>query len=151
MRELALVAYQPDFPHNLGAMVRLCACFAASLHVIEPCGFPLSSRALRDAALDYGGQVDMQRHATFSAFADHWPGRLVALSTGGTRPLRGFAFRRGDALVMGRESAGLPAAVIGRSDAVLRIPIAASARSLNVATAAGIALAEARHSVGFGR
>jgi len=45
--------YQPDIAANLGAVMRLCAGFNVPLSVIEPCGFPLSEKALRRAAMDY--------------------------------------------------------------------------------------------------
>ena len=127
---------------NLGAAIRICACFGAGLDIIEPCGFPLTDRALKRAALDYCAATT--RHASWTAFLaapERGEGRLVLLTTRGAEPLPGFAFRPGDTLLLGRESAGVPDHVHAAAAARVRIPI--EARSLNVAVAGAIALYEA--------
>ena len=58
-RKLHLAAFQTDFAHNLGSMIRLCACFGVTLDIIEPCGFPLSQKSLKEAALDYSDQCEI--------------------------------------------------------------------------------------------
>lgn len=141
---IALAAYQPDIAPNLGAMIRLASCFAADLHVIGPCGFPMSDKALRRAAMDYAGSVETRHHNSWNAFLDVPPsGRLVLMTTRGATPLWDFSFEPTDIVVMGRESAGVPDEVHDRADARILIPMPGGGRSLNVATAAGIALAEA--------
>lgn len=144
---MRLALYQPDIPQNLGAAIRIAACFAAALDIIEPCGFPLTDKALKRAALDY--RAATTRHASWAAFmADpaRRAGRLVLLTTAGARTLSDFAFAPGDTLLMGSESAGVPAAVHEAVGARVRIPIAG--RSLNVAVSAGIALFEAARQTG---
>ena len=59
---MRLAVYQPDIAPNLGAMIRICACLGAGLDVIEPCGFPMSDKALRRAAMDYTSLADILRH-----------------------------------------------------------------------------------------
>jgi tRNA (cytidine/uridine-2'-O-)-methyltransferase len=138
--------YQPDIPQNLGANFRLAACLDVALDIIEPCGFPLTDRSLRRAAMDYGERVRFIRHASWSAFLDapeRSEGRLVLMTTGGEDVLGDFEFAAGDTLLFGRESAGVPLDVHNRASRRVRIPLAAGARSLNVSTAAGIALFEA--------
>ena len=54
---MRLAVFEPDIAANLGAMIRICACFGVGLDVIEPCGFPLSDKALRRAAMDQGRKV----------------------------------------------------------------------------------------------
>ena len=139
---MRLALYQPDMAPNLGAAIRICACFGAGLDIIEPCGFPLTDRALKRAALDYSAATT--RHASWTAFLaapERGEGRLVLLTTRGAEPLPGFAFRPGDTLLLGRESAGVPDHVHAAAAARVRIPI--EARSLNVAVAGAIALYEA--------
>ncbi|MCI4665043.1 MAG: tRNA (cytidine(34)-2'-O)-methyltransferase [Neomegalonema sp.] len=140
-----LVAYQPEMPGNLGAMIRLGACFGAPVHVVEPCGFAFSAKALRRSAMDYARRADVSRHDGWAEFqAERPPGRLVLLSTKGSEPVWSFAFRPGDYVVMGRETAGLGEEVWTADDAApVTIPICSGERSLNVASAAAIALAEA--------
>ncbi|HJZ29712.1 MAG TPA: TrmH family RNA methyltransferase, partial [Hyphomicrobiaceae bacterium] len=59
-----------------------------------------------------------------------------------------FSFRAEDTLLLGRESAGVPAAVHAGADARLVIPMRAGRRSLNVAVAAAMALGEALRQTG---
>ena len=146
---MRLALYQPDIPQNLGAAIRLCACFQTPLDVIEPCGFPLTDKALKRAAMDYGVLADVSPHVSLSAYrAAKPPGRLVLIETDGETTLHAFSFQPDDALVLGRESAGSPPELYAAADAVVRIPIAATARSLNVAMAGAIALSEALRQTG---
>jgi tRNA (cytidine/uridine-2'-O-)-methyltransferase len=140
--------YQPDIPQNLGAAIRLAACFGVGLDVIEPCGFALTDRALKRAALDYGRLAQMVRHGAFADFLKTRTGRLVLIETDADTPLNRFAFSPDDTLILGRESAGSPAELRAAAGASVRIPMAAGARSLNVAAAGAIALAEALRQTG---
>jgi tRNA (cytidine/uridine-2'-O-)-methyltransferase len=143
---MRLALFQPDIPQNLGGAMRLCACMAATLEIIEPCGFPLSDRLVRRAALDYAGLASIIRHDSWDRFlaADaRREGRLVLFTTRAARRFTDFAFAAGDTLLFGRESAGAPEAVHAAADARLVIPLAAGARSLNVVAAAAMALGEA--------
>jgi tRNA (cytidine/uridine-2'-O-)-methyltransferase len=142
---MRLALFQPDIPQNVGAAIRLTACLGIGLDVIEPCAFPLDDRALKRAALDYGPLAHLTRHPSWAAFQASLvpPARLVLLSTKAKVRLHDFAFRPDDVLLMGRESAGVPDEVRDAADARLRIPIIPAARSLNVATAAALALGEA--------
>lgn len=141
---MRLAAYQPDIAPNLGAMIRICACFGVPLDVIEPCGFPFSIRALRRAAMDYADIADVTRHNSWQDFTQDRPkGRLILLSTGADLTLTEFEFQKSDTVMMGRESAGVPGPVEQTCDATVRIAMPGGGRSLNVAVSAGIALAEA--------
>ena len=152
--DLRLALFEPDIPQNTGALLRLAACFAVEVDLIEPCGFLVDDRRLRRAALDYAARVRVRRHASWGAFvADRDPGsRLILLTTGGTIPLYSFQFAADDTLLLGRESAGVPDFVHERASARVVIPLAPGARSLNVALAGAIALGEAlRQTGGFAR
>lgn len=143
---MRLALYQPDIPQNLGAAIRLAACFGAGLDVIEPCGFPLTDKAMKRAALDYSGLAQTTRHESFAAFLEapeRAHGRLVLVETDGAALLHDFAFRPGDTLILGRESAGSPPELYEASHATVRIPMVQGARSLNVIMAGAIALVEA--------
>jgi tRNA (cytidine/uridine-2'-O-)-methyltransferase len=142
---MRLALFQPDIPQNVGAAIRLCACLDVCLDLIEPCAFPLDDRSLRRAALDYGPLARVTRHASWTAFLASVspPARLVLMSTRGEAGFPAFDFRPDDILLMGSESAGVPDDVYAAVQARLRIPIAAGARSLNVITAATLALGEA--------
>lgn len=150
---MRLGLFQPDIPQNLGAAVRIAACFEAPLVVIEPCGFPMTDKGVRRAALDYAPLVEIRRHESWSAFLaspERRLGRLVLFSTQATETIWDFAFAEDDLLLCGQESVGAPEFVHAEADALVRIPISPKARSLNVAVAAAIGLAEARRQLARG-
>lgn len=146
---MRLALFQPDIPQNLGAAMRLAACLGVPLDVIEPCGFPLSDAAIRRAAMDYAAIADVRRHAGWRDFRADSAGkrRLVLFTTLGSTPFHDFAFAPTDTLLFGRESAGVPDEVHAAADARLLIPMAPGARSLNVVTAATLALGEALRQI----
>jgi tRNA (cytidine/uridine-2'-O-)-methyltransferase len=149
---MRLALFQPDIPQNLGAAIRLAACLGVPLDVVEPCGFPLSDAAIRRAAMDYGEIADVRRHGGWTAFEAERrnTGRLILFTTRGATPLHDFAFQPSDLLLFGRESAGAPEEVHAAADARVVIPLAPGARSLNLVTAATLALGEAlRQTNGF--
>jgi tRNA (cytidine/uridine-2'-O-)-methyltransferase len=148
---MRLALFQPDIPQNLGAALRLAACLGVPLDVIEPCGFPLSDRAVRRAAMDYADRAEVRRHASWMRFLEdpaRTQGRIVLFTTRGDTPFHAFAYQPGDVLLFGRESAGVPLEVHQAADARLYIPLQPGARSLNVATAAAMALAEGLRQTG---
>lgn len=148
---MRLALFQPDIPQNLGAALRLGACLGVAVDVIEPCGFPLSDRAVRRAAMDYAEQAEVTRHASWTRFLEapaRAEGRLVLFTTRGAEPFHRFRFRPGDVLLFGRESAGVPFEVHQAAEARLFIPLAPAARSLNVVAAAAMALGEALRQTG---
>jgi tRNA (cytidine/uridine-2'-O-)-methyltransferase len=134
-------------------MLRLAACLGVTTHVIGPAGFDLSDRAVRRAGMDYLDRATIIRHAdwaTFDARRGKDRARLVLLTTRATLPYVEFAFAERDIILLGRESAGVPEPVHAAADARLVIPMASGLRSLNVATAAAMALGEAlRQTDGF--
>jgi tRNA (cytidine/uridine-2'-O-)-methyltransferase len=141
---MRLALFEPDIPQNLGAFIRLAACLGVPLDVIEPCGFPVDDKRIRRAAMDYYDLAAIRRHASWSAFQrDRTPGRLVLLTTAGATRFPDASFHTDDTLLLGRESAGVPAEVHAAADLRLRIPLQKSLRSLNVATAAAMVLGEA--------
>ena len=150
---MRVALFQPDIPQNIGAAIRLTACLHVALEIIEPCAFPLSDRAVRRVAMDYGNLSQVIRRASWSEFLvapERAEGRLVLFTTAGTAPFLDFAFAAGDTLLFGSESAGAPPQVHAAADARLVIPIAAPARSLNLVTAVTLALGEGlRQTRGF--
>ncbi len=150
---MRLALFQPDIPQNLGAAVRLAACLGVPLDVIGPCAFPLSDKKLRRAALDYGPEAVLALHDSWAAFLqapERKAGRLLLFTTRGAQAHHACDYAPGDTLLFGRESAGVPEEVHAAADLTLIIPITAGTRSLNLVTAAAIALGEAlRRTGGF--
>jgi len=142
---LRLALYQPDIPQNAGAMIRLTACLGAGIEIIEPCGFILDDARIRRVHMDYIDLVKMARHAGLAELRAAYPGaRHILLAPQGQTSVWNFAFRADDILIMGPESKTTLPELMAHADEVLRIPMASGARSLNVASAAAIALGEAR-------
>jgi len=153
---MRLALYQPDIPQNCGALIRLAACLGVGLDIIEPCGFLLDDRRLRRAGLDYHSLAEVRRHSGWDSFrsalrtnegVDPAP-RLLLLTTQGDRPYTDFAFTASDVVLLGRESAGVPAEVHAEADARLVIPLRPGRRSLNVAQAGAMVLGEALRQTG---
>lgn len=152
---MRLALYQPDIPQNTGTILRMAACLGVPVDIIRPAGFDLSDKALRRAVMDYIDHLDLTRHDSWEAFTANRQanrsGRLLALTTRADQSYVDYAFDAADTLLLGRESAGLPADVHAACDARLKIPMAPATRSLNVAVAAAMVTGEAlRQTGGFG-
>jgi tRNA (cytidine/uridine-2'-O-)-methyltransferase len=148
---MRIALYQPDIPQNTGTILRLCACLGIEAHIIAPAGFPTSDRAFRRAGMDYLDAVALVRHSSWQAF-EVWRRegghRLLLFTTAATLSYLDFHYRADDVLLLGRESAGVPADVHAAADARLRIPMRPGLRSLNVALAAALAAGEALRQSG---
>lgn len=146
---MRIALFQPDIPQNVGACIRLSACFGVELHVIGPTGFTFDDRAMKRAALDYGPLSHMTRHANWDDFLRDRPrGRLILLTTKGATPLPDFKFETDDILLFGKESKGAPDFVHDAADARVVVPLRPEARSLNLSVTAGIALWEGLSQTG---
>lgn len=146
---ISLALYEPEIPLNVGAVLRLGACFGMPVELIEPCGFPFDPRAWRRSAMDYAALVELRRHDSWADFLAARPaGRLIAMTTKGAMRLWDFGFQPGDAILLGSEGSGLPETVRAEADARVAIPLAPGARSLNLAMAAAVAAAEAVRQLG---
>jgi tRNA (cytidine/uridine-2'-O-)-methyltransferase len=138
--------YQPDIPQNTGTILRLAACLGFAVDLVEPAGFRLDDKALIRAGLDYRDRAALTRHADFDRFdaARRASGRrLVLVETGAQTRHIDFAFAAADTLLFGRESAGTPPAVVACADAVITIPMLPDRRSINLALACAMVVAEA--------
>lgn len=146
---MRLALYQPDQAGNVGTIIRLAACLGVPLDLIEPLGFPWGDRALKRAGMDYAELANVTRHADWAAFEGALAGRLVLFTTRGAVLLPAARFEPSDVLLFGSESRGVPDAVHERAELRVRIPQVAGTRSLNLAVAAGIGLAEAVRQAGL--
>ncbi len=146
---MRLALYEPDIAGNVGTILRLAACLGVGVDLIEPMGFAFSDRALARAGMDYAAQADVTRHADWDAFeARTGTGRIVLLTTQGGVRLDKAQFDPSDTLLLGSESAGVPAPVHDRADLRVCIPMRPGFRSLNVAVAGAMALGEALRQTG---
>ena len=129
----------PEIPGNTGNIGRLTAGLGARLHLVHPLGFRTDAAAVRRAGLDYWRHVDWCEHTDAEAFWAWADGRRVHLfSSHGEQPYARIDWAEGDVLVFGRESVGLPEALVAERGA-WRIPMRGPIRSLNLANAAAVA------------
>lgn len=140
---MRLALFQPEIAGNVGTILRLGACLGVAIDLIEPMGFPWSDKSRKRAAMDYAEQVEVRRHADWDAFTATVTSRLVLFTTRGGTPLPRATFSADDVLLFGSEGSGAPDFVHRRADEAVRIPLQPGTRSLNLAVAAGIGLAEA--------
>ena len=148
---LHLVLVEPQIAPNAGNVARLCAATGCALHLVEPLGFSIEDRELKRAGLDYWHEVALVVHPSLDEFLSAWRRPLWLLSTRARRRYDEASFAFGDALVFGKETAGLPQALLeARSERALRVPMRAGAvRSLNLSTAVGIVAYAALARLGF--
>jgi tRNA (cytidine/uridine-2'-O-)-methyltransferase len=149
-----IVLVQPEIPPNTGNIIRLAANTGCSLHLVEPLGFSMQDKQMRRAGLDYHEYASVKRHSSWQAFVDgEQPSllRCFALSTHGKTSLFENTFQSGDWLVFGAETSGLAAEVRAFFQApnVLRLPMLAGQRSLNLSNAVAITVYEAWRQNGF--
>jgi tRNA (cytidine/uridine-2'-O-)-methyltransferase len=150
-----VILYEPEIAPNTGNVIRLCANTGARLHLVEPLGFEPDDAKLRRAGLDYHDWTSVRRHPDWAAaqLALHAQGtsRIFALSTRGSRRHHEVAFLPGDAFLFGPESRGLPQAVLDGLplDQVIRLPMQANNRSLNLSNAVAVLVYEAWRQQGF--
>lgn len=136
---LHIALYHPEIPPNTGNAGRLCVGTGSMLHVVHPIAFQMDEKAVRRAGLDYWRHVSLMEHENEEAFWQ-WVGeRNVHLfSARGALPLHKARFERGDVLLFGRETVGLPDELIDRRGAI-HIPMAdGPIRSLNLSNAISI-------------
>jgi tRNA (cytidine/uridine-2'-O-)-methyltransferase len=141
-----VVFVTPEIHWNTGNAGRTCLAVGARLHLIKPLGFSLDSKEVRRAGLDYWQEVDLAVWDSFddmiAALAPR-PGEVAVFTKGGTRSLWSLPQLHRLILVFGSETRGLPQSILARYvDCTYHIPITDRTRSLNLSTAAGIALYE---------
>ena len=148
---LNVVLFQPEIPPNTGNIIRLAANSGATLTLIEPLGFEFSDSRLKRAGLDYHQWAEVRLCKNFDEFLDTTDEtRLFGFSTRGSRLYDQVRYRKGDSLLFGPETRGLPDAIIQRlGSRAVRIPMQESSRSLNLANAVAIGLFEAGRQLAF--
>lgn len=143
---LHVVLHSPEIPYNTGSVGRTCVAVGAKLWLVRPLGFRLDDYYLRRAGLDYWEHLEWEVVDDWQALAARLPlsGAYYFTKTA-TRSYTTVAYRKGDVLVFGNESSGLPRTLLAaHADRALRIPIRDAARSLNLSNSVAIAAFEAR-------
>ena len=149
---LHIVLYQPEIPPNTGNIIRLCANTGFRLHLIEPLGFDMDDKKLRRAGLDYSEWAAVESHASLSTFIENiQPKKVYACTTKGSKHHTQVHYAEGDALVFGPETRGIPDEILNQMPAgqLLRLPMQAQSRSLNLANSVAVFVYEAWRQLDF--
>ncbi|KAL5760488.1 hypothetical protein ACOSP7_018999 [Xanthoceras sorbifolium] len=158
---LQVVLVSPQIPGNTGCIARTCAASAVGLHLVGPLGFQVDDAKLKRAGLDYWPYVVVKVHDSWAEFRDYYrrqegEKRLLAFTKRGTETHSEFSYKRGDYLVFGSETCGLPPEALldcksgTLGGGTIRIPMVETyVRCLNLSVSVGIALYEAARQLNY--
>ena len=146
-----VILFEPEIPPNTGNVIRLCANTGCRLHLIQPMGFRLDDRQLKRAGLDYHEYASIAVHTSWTALQEAVPGRRFAFSTKALARFDSVEYRPGDAFLFGPETRGLPPQLMASfgPQTLLRLPMVAGSRSLNLSNAVAVVVYEAWRQNGF--
>lgn len=147
-----IILFEPEIPQNTGNVIRLCANTGSTLHLVRPLGFTIDDAGLRRAGLDYHDLARVHEHADLTACLAHLgSARVFAVETTGGRRHDEPCYRAGDAFLLGRETTGLPRELLAgwQADRLIRLPMVAGNRSLNLSNAAAVVIFEAWRQLKF--
>ena len=145
-----IALFEPDIPQNTAAIIRTCACLGANLEIIEPCGFLLNDKRFKRVVMDYIDEKNIKFHKSFNEFLKSKENqRIVLMTTKASISYTKFKFEENDTILFGRESSGVPEKVHKIIKNRLKIPMKNNKRSLNLATAVAIVLAESLKQTKF--
>ena len=138
-----IALYEPDIPQNTAAIIRTCSCLGATLEIIEPCGFLFSDKRFKRVVMDY---INLKKIKFYISADDFFKSkineRVILITTKAKKLYTDFKFKKGDTLLFGKESAGVPQEVHVLLKNKLKIPMIDKKRSLNLSTSVAIILAE---------
>lgn len=144
---MQIALFNPEIAGNVGSIIRSCACFGATLHIIEPCGFPFNIDRIKRSAMDYIDHVEIIRHNDFESFYSSAilvdqarPKRLLLSTTKGKQDYRQIDYSSNDVIIFGTESSGFPEKYLDKIDLKITIPMKNNMRSLNLAVSCAIIL-----------
>jgi tRNA (cytidine/uridine-2'-O-)-methyltransferase len=149
---LHIALFEPEIPPNTGNIIRLCANTGAQLHLIEPLGFDVDDKRLRRAGLDYHEFAKVKCYENYEVFLQTMGDkRIFACSTHGTGGYHKVQYQNEDVLLFGPETRGLPKDLLASlpQNQVIRIPMLANSRSLNLSNATAVILMEALRQLDF--
>ena len=140
---LKIALYEPDIPQNTAAIIRTCSCLGANLEIIKPCGFLLNDKRFKRVVMDY---MEFDKIKFYESSEDFFEikrdERVILMTTKAKRMYTSFRFQKGDTILFGKESAGVPENVHKITKFKLKIPMVEKKRSLNLSTSVAITISE---------
>jgi len=141
--DIKIALFEPDIPQNTAAIIRTCACLGVKLEIIEPCGFLMTDKRFKRVVMDYLDEEDIKLYQSIDDFFEKKGNqRIVLMTTKASVGYHSFKFKKGDTILFGRESAGVPEKIHKTVKNRLKIPMEKNKRSLNIASSVAIILAE---------
>tara|TARA_X000000368_G_scaffold252700_1_gene199775 strand:+ start:46 stop:528 length:483 start_codon:yes stop_codon:yes gene_type:complete len=141
--DIKIALFEPDIPQNTAAIIRTCACLGVKLEIIEPCGFLLTDKRFKRVVMDYLNEKDIKFYQSIDDFLKEKNNqRIILMTTKASISYYSFKFKKGDTILFGRESAGVPEKIHKLIKNKLKIPMEKNKRSLNIASSVAIVVAE---------
>tara|TARA_Y100000590_G_scaffold239292_1_gene269126 strand:+ start:197 stop:661 length:465 start_codon:yes stop_codon:yes gene_type:complete len=140
-----IALYEPDIPQNTAAIIRTCSCLNVMIEIIEPCGFIINDKRFKRVVMDYLDEKMIRFYKNYDDFFQTKKKnkeRIILMTTKASTSYSNFKFKVTDTILFGRESAGVPEKIHKMVDKRLKIPLTFKKRSLNLASAVAISLAE---------
>ncbi len=142
-----VILYMPEKPSNVGNIIRTCNATETKLVIIGPLSFNLDDKALKRAGMDYISLASIKFYPNYDEFIKDYKHKKIFYVTRYSKKLYS-SLKLDDPseeyiFMFGRESSGIPHDILRSSlDNCIRIPMAISARSLNLSNSVAIVLYE---------
>ncbi|OCN04545.1 RNA methyltransferase [Erysipelotrichaceae bacterium MTC7] len=148
-----IVLYEPEIPQNTGNIMRTCVAMNCKLHLIEPLGFSLDEKHLRRSGLDYRKDLEYTTYPNWQDFlSKQGEGEMYFVSRYAKQTPDAFTYPsdRDIYLVFGKESTGIPKDILkDHLDRCTRLPMVASARSMNLSNCVAIMAYEVNRQLDY--
>tara|TARA_A100001037_G_C15064815_1_gene596494 strand:- start:200 stop:673 length:474 start_codon:yes stop_codon:yes gene_type:complete len=146
--DIKIALFEPDIPQNTAAIIRTCACLGVKLEIIGPCGFLLTDKRFKRVVMDYLNQKDIKFYQSIDDFFKEKDSqRIILMTTKASINYHSFKFKKGDTILFGRESAGVPERIHKIIKNRLKIPMKKNKRSLNISSSVAIIIAESLRQI----
>ena len=146
--DIKIALFEPDIPQNTGAIIRTCACLGVKLEIIGPCGFLLTDKRFKRVVMDYLNEDEIKFYQSVNDFLKAKNNqRIILMTTKASVSYHSFKFKRGDTILFGRESAGVPEKIHKLIKNRLKIPMEKNKRSLNIASSVAIIVADSLRQI----
>tara|TARA_B100000902_G_C27178604_1_gene847703 strand:+ start:197 stop:670 length:474 start_codon:yes stop_codon:yes gene_type:complete len=146
--DIKIALFEPDIPQNTAAIIRTCACLGVKLEIIGPCGFLLTDKRFKRVVMDYLNEEDIKFYQSIDDFFKEKDSqRIILMTTKAPINYHSFKFKKGDTILFGRESAGVPERIHKIIKNRLKIPMEKNKRSLNISSSVAIIIAESLRQI----
>ena len=148
LEDIKIALFEPDIPQNTAAIIRTCACLGVKLEIIDPFDFLLTDKRFKRVVMDYLNEDEIKFYQSVNDFLKAKDNqRIILMTTKASVSYHSFKFKRGDTILFGRESAGVPEKIHKLIKNRLKIPMEKNKRSLNIASSVAIIVADSLRQI----